>query len=197
MKTLFNNIFSLLSGRGGVGSFVLCTLLLCTLFFPLHLTAGVTTYTFTSLKWASKVEATPCDGVSDGWISDKDASDYNAGRTYADGSLHMAGVSVKTGTSGAGATSVQSFEEVRQISFNFCQNASKGKGTINVQIGENEPQIITIHKPAVSGTGDLNRDSVIAFDTPQTGKIKFWVNCTENANDKRSHKIQHGVKCDP
>lgn len=170
--------------------FVLCTLLLCTLFFPLRLTAGVTTYTFTSLQWASKVEATPCDGVSDGWISDKDASDYNAGRTYADGSLHMAGVSVKTGTSGAGATSVQSFEEVRQITFNFCQNASKGKGTIHVQIGENEPQTITIHKPAVSGTGDLNRDSVISFATPQTGKIKFWVNCTENAINIHSVSIR-------
>lgn len=170
--------------------FVLCTLLLCTLFFPLRLTAGVTTYTFTSLKWASKVEATPCDGVSDGWISDKDASDYNAGRTYADGSLHMAGVSVKTGTSGAGATSVQSFEEVRQITFNFCQNASKGKGTINVQIGDNTPQTITINKPAVSGTGDLNRDSVMLFTTPQTGKIKFWVTCTENAININSVSIR-------
>lgn len=173
--------------------FVHGTLLLCTLlsfFFPLSLTAGVTTYTFTSLHWASKVEATACDGVSDGWLSDKDASDYNAGRIYADGSLHMAGVSVKTGTSGAGATSVQSFEEVRQITFNFCQNASKGKGSINVQIGDNPAQSITINKPAVSGTGDLNRDSVMVFSVPQSGNIKFWVNCTENAINIHSVSIR-------
>lgn len=173
--------------------FVHGTLLLCTLlsfFFPLSLTAGVTTYTFTSLHWASKVEATACDGVSDGWLSDKDASDYNAGRIYADGSLHMAGVSVKTGTSGAGATSVQSFEDVRQITFNFCQNASKGKGSINVQIGDNPAQSITINKPAVSGTGDLNRDSVMVFSVPQSGNIKFWVNCTENAINIHSVSIR-------
>ena len=144
------------------------------------LLAGVTTYTFTSIKWASKVDATVCDGVTDGWKCDKEASDYNAGMTYKDGSLHMAGVSVKTGTSGAGATSVQSFTDVRRITFNFCQNASKGKGVIYVQVGENTPDSIVVTKPA-SGQGDINRDSVIAFNTPVSGKIKFSVTCKENA----------------
>ena len=65
--------------------------------------AGITTYTFTSVKWAS----TPS-----GWTSDKDASDYNAGRIYADGTLHMAGASVKTGSTGAGATSTDVFTDV-------------------------------------------------------------------------------------
>ena len=142
--------------------------------------AGVTTYTFTSVKWASKVDATVCDGVTDGWKCDKEASDYSAGRTYTDGSLHMAGVSVKTGTSGAGATSVQSFTDVRRITFNFCQNASKGKGVIYVQVGENTPDSIVVPKPT-SDQGNLNRDSVIAFATPVSGKIKFWVTCKENA----------------
>lgn len=147
---------------------------------PMLLKAGVTTYTFTSVKWASKVGATVCDNVTDGWISDKDASDYNAGRTYSDGTLHMAGVSVKTGTSGAGATSVQTFTDIRKITFNFCQNASKGKGVIYVQVGTNTDSIV-VTKPAVSGTGDLNRDSVIAFASPVSGQVKFWVKCTENA----------------
>ncbi len=159
-------------------------------FLALNVSAGVTTYTFTSLKWASKVEATVCDGKTDGWVSDKEASDYNAGRVYTDGTLHMAGVSVKTGTTGAGATSVQSFEEVRRISFNFCQNASKGKGAIFVQVGDNAPYSIVINKPAVSGTGDLNRDSVVVLETPQTGKIKFWVTCTENAINIHSITIR-------
>lgn len=143
--------------------------------------AGVTTYTFTSLKWASKVGATVCDGTTDGWISDKDATEYTAGRLDAQERLYSCGVGVKTGTSGAGATSVVAFEDVRRITFNFCQNSSKGKGTIYVQIGENEPLSIKIHKPAASGEGVYNRDSVINLETPQSGKIKFWVECTENA----------------
>lgn len=143
--------------------------------------AGVTTYTFTSLKWASKVGATICDGTTDGWISNKDATEYNAGRLDAQGRLYSCGVGVKTGTSGAGATSVTVFEDVRRITFNLCQNSSKGRGTIYVQIGENEPLSIKINKPAASGEGVYNRDSTIIIETPQSGKIKFWVECTENA----------------
>lgn len=156
-------------------------LIICSLcIVPLCLLAGVTTYTFTSTKWASKVNATVCDGSTDGWVCNQEASDYNGGRTYADGSLHMAGVSVKTGSSGAGATSVVSFTDVRRVTVNFCQNASKGRGAIYVQVGANTPQCISIAKPA-GGTGDLNRDSVFSFATPQSGKITFWVECTENA----------------
>ena len=161
------------------------------LLMPLMLRAGVTTYTFTSIKWASKVGATACDGKTDGWISDKDASDYNAGRIYADQSLHMSGVSVKTGTSGAGCTSVLSFEDVRQITVNFCQNASKGRGTIYVQVGQTKDSIV-VTKPA-SGQGDLNRDSVISFATPVSGKIKLWVTCKENAININTITIRSGA----
>lgn len=143
--------------------------------------AGVTTYTFTSLKWASKVGASVCDGSTDGWISDKDADSYSEGRNAADGRLYSCGVGVIKGVSGAGATSVIAFEDVRRLTFNFCQNSSKGKGTIYVQIGENEPLSIKINKPATSGEGIYNRDSIISLETPQSGKIKFWVECTENA----------------
>lgn len=147
--------------------------------YPLF--AGVTTYTFTSLQWASKVGATICDGTTDGWISNKDATEYNAGRLDAQGKLYSCGVGVKKETSGAGATSVIAFEDVRRITFNFCQNSSKGRGTIYVQIGENEPLSIKVNKPAASGEGVYNRDSIISLETPQSGKIKFWVECTENA----------------
>ena len=147
---------------------------------PLMLKAGVTTYTFTSLKWASKVGATVCDGTTDGWVSDKDATEYAAGRTDAEGRLYSCGVGVKTGTTGAGATSVVTFEDVRRITINFCQNSSKGKGTIYVQVGDNTPDSIVVTKPKASGEGVYNRDSVIQLDTPLSGKIKFWVKCTEN-----------------
>ncbi len=148
---------------------------------PMFLNAGITTYTFTSKSWASKIDATVCDGVSDGWICDKEAYDYSSGRQDAEGRLYSQGVSVKTSTSGAGATSVQSFENVRRITVNFCQNASKGKGVIYFQVGENTPDSIVVRKPAESGKGVYNRDSIVTISTPKSGKIKFWITCTENA----------------
>lgn len=153
------------------------------------LTAGVTTYTFTSKDWKSKVEATVCDGITDGWKSDKDGYEYMTGRTAADGRLYSQGVSVKKSTSGAGATSVLSFEEVRRVTINFCQNSSDGRGVIYVQVGDNAPDSISVSKP-VSGQGIYNRDSVITFATPLTGKIKFWVICTANAINVNSISIR-------
>ena len=155
--------------------------ILCILFIPLYLFAGITTYTFTSTDWASKIDATPCDGSTDGWTCVKAGSAYDKGRTYSDGSLHDAGVSVQTGESGAGAISVLAFEDVRRITINFCQNSSKGVGAIYVQVGDNDPDSIMVYKPVQSDTGHLNRDSIITFTTPQSGQIKFWVKCTQNA----------------
>ena len=161
-----------------LGTLSLCTFLL--FLFPLSVAAGVTTYTFTSKTWASKVGATVCDRVTDGWKCDQEAYEYSAGRTAADGRLYSCGVGVKTSTSGAGATSVQTFQGVRRITINFCQNSSKGKGTIYIQVGENDPQSIVVNRPAVSGEGVYNRDSIVLFEAPQDGAIKFWVDCTEN-----------------
>ena len=161
-----------------LGTLSLCTFLL--FLFPLSVAAGVTTYTFTSKTWASKVGATVCDGVTDGWKCDQEAYEYSAGRTAADGRLYSCGVGVKTSTSGAGATSVQTFQGVRLVTINFCQNSSKGKGTIYIQVGENDPQSIVVNRPAVSGEGVYNRDSIVLFEAPQDGAIKFWVDCTEN-----------------
>ena len=144
------------------------------------LLGGVTTYTFTSKDWKSKVDATVCDGKSDGWICDKEAYDYSQGYTDAAGRIYSRGVSVKTGTSGAGATSVVSFENVQMIDINFCQNASKGKGSIFVQVGENEAYELVINRPPKS-QGQYNRDTTLQIDIPETGKVRFWVNCTENA----------------
>ena len=58
--------------------------------------AGVTTYTFTSKDWKSKVDATTCDGKTDGWVCDKEAYDYSQGYTDATGRVYSRGVSVKT-----------------------------------------------------------------------------------------------------
>lgn len=156
------------------------TLFIFLLYVAAMANAGVTTYTFTSKSWNSKVGASICDGVTDGWTSDKDAYNYSSGTIYADGSLHGAGASVKTGTSGAGATSVVSFTNVRQIRFNFCQNASSGKGVIYAQVGNNPYDSIVVNAPAKS-MGHVMRDSVIRLLTPLSGQIKFWITCTDNA----------------
>ena len=164
--------------------------LLFAVLFSAYLSAGITTYTFTSIQWNSQVNATPCDGKSDGWICNQSASEYMSGRNDAQGRLYSKGVSVKTGTSGAGATSIVTFEQVRRITINFCQNSSKGRGTIYVQVGDHAPDSIVVTKPATSGSGVYNRDSIVAFNTPLTGKIKFWVTCKENAINIHSITIR-------
>lgn len=146
----------------------------------LHSYAGITTYTFTSKDWKSKVNATNCDGTTDGWVCDKEAYEYSYGYTDAQNRIYSRGVSVKTSTSNAGATSVVTFEEVRGIDINFCQNASKGKGSIFVQVGENTPHELVINRPQKS-MGQYNRDTTLQIATAETGKIRFWVTCTENS----------------
>ena len=153
--------------------------------------AGVTTYTFTSKNWASKVGADVCDGVTDGWTCDKAAYEYMTGRTDAQGRLYSQGVSVKTGeTNGAGATSVISFTNVRQMTLNFCLNSSKGKGIFYYQIGDAPYDSLVITKPVTSGSGVYLRDSVLRLSTPLSGNIRFWVHCTENAININSLSIR-------
>ena len=146
----------------------------------LHSYAETTIYTFTSKDWKSAINATVCDGKNDGWVCDIEAYDYQAGYEDAQNRVYGRGVSVKTGTSGAGATSIVTFEEVRSVDINFCQNASKGKGSIFVQIGENTPHELIINRPPKS-MGQYNRDTTIQISVAETGKIRFWINCSENA----------------
>lgn len=137
-----------------------------------------TTYTFTSLKWNSSVGVVKCDGKTDGWVSILDASEYMEGRNDAQNRLYSRGVGVKKGTTGAGAVSVLEFEKVRKIVINYCQNASKGKGAINVKVGD-ESKSINVERPEENGTGVYNRDVELDFGE-QSGKITFTVDCKEN-----------------
>ena len=166
--------------------------LLFTIFAAITLSsqAGITTYTFTGTNWTSKVGVATCDGTTDGWVSNNDASEYMKGMTDAQGRLYSQGVSVKTGTTGAGATSIKSFTNIRQLTLNFCLNASKGKGVFYYQVGTNTPDSLIINKPATSGSGVYLRDSVIRLAIPQTGQITFWVKCTENAININSLTIR-------
>lgn len=164
--------------------------LTCIISFPFEGKAGLgsTTYLFTSTTWTSKLDALTTDARTDGFVCDVPAYEYMQGRTDAQGRLYSQGVSVKTSTSGAGATSVRSFTDITSLTFNFCQNSSKGKGVIYAQIGDNPYDSIIIRKPA-SGQGIYLRDSVMYFDTPQTGQVKFWITCTENAINLNSLTI--------
>ncbi|MDO5446715.1 MAG: dockerin type I repeat-containing protein [Prevotellaceae bacterium] len=138
-----------------------------------------TTYTFVSAEWKSKIGTVVCDGKTDGWTCNVPATDYAEGRTDAEGRLYSQGVGVKTGTSGAGATSVIEFSGIKRIVVNFCQNSSKGAGAINIRVGDGEQQSYAIAKPVVSGSGVYNRDTIFTFNG-ETGKVSFSVDCTQN-----------------
>ncbi len=142
----------------------LCAIVLCA--FAGLAQAGITTYTFTSAKWASRQGTTPCDGSTDGWISDQDAFDYSG--TY------QIGVKVTSKYTGAGATSVKSFNRVRRLTLNYATTTS-GKGSISVQVGKNTPvdSVVTV--------STTNRDLTIVLPEEQTGAITLTVHCSKNS----------------
>lgn len=158
---------------------LLYILLLCTT----NVFAGITTYTFTDKQWASKQGTIACDGKTDGWISDKGGAEYS--------SLYQIGVKVTAKGTGAGATSVQSFTNVRRLTINYATTTT-GKGSIRVQIGENSPidSLFTLSNP-------YNRDLTIVLPEEQTGKITFTVNCTKNSIFLNSISIRSAEGASP
>ena len=142
--------------------------------------ATQTTYTFYNAQWAAKIGTYAVSG-SDGWVCDIAGAGYAEGRYTPQGYMY-AGVQVtnKDDFKNAGATSVLSFTEVRRIVFNYCTNNSKGQGTIYVKVGNSEEQSLSIERPE-KDKGSICRDIELVFPTPQTGKISFRTNCTENS----------------
>ena len=129
--------------------------------------AGITTYTFTNKQWGSKQGTTACDGKTDGWVSDQDGNEYS--------SSYQIGVQVTKNGTGAGATSVRSFADVRRLTFNYATTTS-GRGSLRVWVGDNAP-IDT----AFSISNPNNSDLVIVLPEEQTGKIRFQIDCTRNS----------------
>ena len=158
---------------------LLYILLLCTT----HTFAGITTYTFTTPQWASKQGTVACDGKTDGWISDKDGAEYS--------NSYQIGVKVTAKGTGAGATSVQSFTNVRRLTINYA-TTTQGQGSIRVQIGENSPidSLFTLSNP-------YNRDLTIVLPEEQTGKITFTINCTRNSIFLNSISIRSAEGASP
>lgn len=150
--------------------------------------AARTTYTFTSKEWKSQVGTVSTDGKTDGWVANKEASSYSKGYVDAAGKPYAVGVSVKTGTTGAGATSVLSFTNVRKIIVNFCQNKSGGKGEIVVRVGANDSLKVDVEAP--KSDGRYLQDVEFTVPVGQSGQITFTVYCTENAININSVTIK-------
>ena len=134
------------------------------------------TYTFTSKSWGDSESA---------WTSNKDGGQLTSGR----------GVQVSTTYSGASTTSKNEFNDVSRVVVVYSTNASKGAGTINVQIGSNAQKSYTI--TTTGGTTDRNAE--LSFSPEESGKVKLTVNCTTNSIYIKSITIEtsDGVEPNP
>lgn len=140
--------------------------------------AAQTTYTFTGKAWTSNVGIVVTDGKTDGWRSLKDAYAYQKGYDTPQGVTNR-GMQVTSKSSGAEAVSVVSFVNVRRLRINYCTNNKAGAGTFVIWIGDNDSVIANINSP--SADGNINRDVEICLPVPQTGNVRFKINCTANS----------------
>ncbi len=118
------------------------------------------TYTFTSKSWG----ASPAN-----WTSGKDGNALTSGQ----------GIQVTTGVSGANGTSPISFTNISKIEVKYCTNASKGAGTIKVQVGSGEEKTFSVTKPSSGGT--TLKTATFSFSPEETGKVKVTGLCTANS----------------
>ena len=139
--------------------------LLVGLIIPLGMWGQTTTYTFTSKSW----EAILDDGNPANWTSGKDGSQLTSGQ----------GIQVTTSVTGANGTSPISFTDITQIVVKYCTNASKGAGTIKVQVGSGTEQSFTVTKPSSGGT--TLKNATFSYNTAETGNVKVTVECTANS----------------
>ncbi len=119
-----------------------------------------TTYTFNSKSWGDS---------SAGWTSGKDGNQFTSNQ----------GVQVTTGVSGANATTKSSISNVSTIVVTYCTNASKGAGTISVQVGSNTAKSFSVTKPSSGGT--TLKTTTFTFNPNESGQVKISVTCTANS----------------
>ena len=153
-----NNLLTLLQGYTKGIRFLLVMFL--TLTVSAEVWGATTTYTFTSKSWAD---------TSNGWTSGKDGNALTSNL----------GVQVTTGVTGANATTKNSFTNISRIDVQYCTNASKGAGSIKIQVGSNTQKSFSVTKPSSSGT--TLKTATFTFDPNETGKVKITVDCTTNS----------------
>lgn len=123
-----------------------------------------TTYVFQDRDWKAKIGE-----VDANWTVGTRAAGFTAGQ----------GTQITTSADGANATSPTSFTNVSKIVIQYCTNASKGAGTIKVQVGSGEEQSFAVTKPASGGT--TLKSTTFNFSPTESGSVKLTVNCTTNS----------------
>ena len=125
------------------------------------------TYTFTSKAWADATKS---------WTSIKDGNQLTSGQ----------GVQVTAGVSGAGAELKTSLSNVTKVVIKYCTNASKGVGSIKVDVGN-----ASVSKNVTKVGGTTLRDLEFDFNNA-SGDLSFVVTCTTNSIYVNSISITSG-----
>lgn len=131
-------------------------------------TEQTSTYTFTSKAWADATKS---------WTSNQDGSQYNNDNK---------GIQVTANSTGAGATSKNSFSDVSKVVVKYCTNASKGAGNIEFSIGST-----SVVQNVTKTGGTTLRDLQFDFNNV-SGKATIEVNCTTNSIYVNSVAITYG-----
>ena len=125
------------------------------------------TYTFTSKAWADATKS---------WTSIKDGNQLTSGQ----------GVQVTAGVSGAGAELKTPLSNVTKVVIKYCTNASKGVGSIKVDVGN-----ASVSKNVTKVGGTPLRDLEFDFNNA-SGDLSFVVTCTTNSIYVNSISITSG-----
>ena len=123
------------------------------------------TYTFTTKSWGAKIGDTEAN-----WKSGKDGAGFSNN-----------GIQVTTNASGANGTSPISFTNVTKVVCTYNTNASKGKGTIGVQVGNNDAKSVNwAYSGSASGTS-AKFTATVNYATAETGEVKITLNTSTNS----------------
>lgn len=139
--------------------------LLMTAFSIGQVWAADVTYTFTTKSWAAT-----SGGSAANWTSGQDGAGFSNN-----------GIQVTTAASGANGTSPISFTNVTKVVCTYNTNASKGKGTIDVQVGTNAAKSVDwAYSGSASGTS-ANFTATVDYATAETGNVKITLNTSTNS----------------
>ena len=117
----------------------------------------VNTYTFTTKNWADDTNS---------WTSIQDGAGFDNDKN---------GVQVTASATGASASTKAEVNGVSKVVVSYCTNASKGEGSIDIEIGD-----VKVSNNVTKTGGATLRNLEYAFDNA-SGIAKITVNCTTNS----------------
>ncbi|MBQ7632294.1 MAG: chitobiase/beta-hexosaminidase C-terminal domain-containing protein [Paludibacteraceae bacterium] len=127
------------------------------------------TSTFTSKAWAD---------ANSLWTSGQDGGQLTTDR----------GVQVTTTYTGANATTKSSYDDVSSVVVTYSTNASKGAGTIAIQVGETE---YTGDASVTTSGGTDDRTITYTAESNASGAVKITVTCTTNSIYIKSVQVNY------